>query len=129
MLKMITAPLSKDVWTYPKFRHNLWTTYDDKPEVTYLTVSHSTFEVPRRDADTFLRLRTFCTGHHTMAEIAHKSGVDAATTQALLTSLLEAEVGRPAPPHPECRGDPPGSFRGVSDVECPTGRNLHRCRH
>ena len=96
MHKTIASTLLKDWRTYPKFRHNLWTTYDDKPEVTYLTVSHATFEVPRSDAETFLCLRTYCTGHHTIPEIAQKSGVDEATTQALLTALMEAEVGRPA---------------------------------
>lgn len=29
MHKTIASRLQKDWWTYPKYRHNLWTTYDD----------------------------------------------------------------------------------------------------
>lgn len=90
-----TASLSKDWSKYPKFRHNLWTTYDDEPDSTYLVVSHSRFEVPRAEAETFLRMRQYCTGHHTVEEIAQESGVELERVCAILDSLSEGGVFRP----------------------------------
>jgi hypothetical protein len=91
-----SSKLAKDWAVYPKFRHNLWTTYDDQPDVTYLVVSHSKFEIPKSEADTFLRFRGHCTGHHTIPEIARKSEVAEETTRAIVASLIDAQVSRPA---------------------------------
>lgn len=46
-----------DFKIYPKFRHNLWTTYEDAAEITYLTLSHGTFEIPTQEASQFLKIR------------------------------------------------------------------------
>jgi pyrroloquinoline quinone (PQQ) biosynthesis protein C len=87
--------LSRDWRANPKFRHNLWTTYDAEPDVVYLTVSHSKFAVKQDDAATFLQMRPHCTGHNTVGEVAEKSGVAEARVRKILGSLVEAEVVRP----------------------------------
>lgn len=96
MRQMDPAKLKKDWTAYPKFRHNLWTTYDSEPDVTYLVVSHGKFEVPKSEADAFLRIRGLCTGHHTLPEIATKSNVAEDTARSIVQSLVDAEVTRPA---------------------------------
>ena len=83
---------SKDWSTYPKFRHNLWANYDNEPEVTYLTVSHSKFAVDRKDADAFLLMRPHCTGHHTIKEIAARAGLEEEKAKSIIASLTEAKV-------------------------------------
>jgi hypothetical protein len=85
----------KDWRVYPKFRHNLWATFDDRPEITYLTVSHGTFEVPTADARRVLEIRSHCTGHNTIETIAERSGVDAGTVARIVVSLHEAGMTRP----------------------------------
>ncbi len=79
---------------YPKFRHNLLTSYVDEPEVTYLTVSHGRFSVPREEAEEFLKIRGFCTGHASVEEIALKGGVPLERTHQIINSLIEGEVLR-----------------------------------
>ncbi len=80
---------------YPKFRHNLWITPEDDPTITYLTVSHSTFSVPTSDASKFMQIRSHCTGHNTIEEIAHKSGVSVNEVSALINSLIAANILHP----------------------------------
>jgi hypothetical protein len=89
------AKLAKDWSKLPKFRHNLWTNYADAPDVTFLVVSHGKFEVPKSEAETFYRLRTHCTGHHTIAEVAAKSGVPEKQTREMLHALMESGISRP----------------------------------
>jgi hypothetical protein len=91
-LSIYNFDLDKDYKKYPKFRHNLWITPDYNPEITYLTVSHSTFEVPTNDALKFLQIRSHCTGHNTVEMIASKSGMSAEEVSALIDPLIEAEV-------------------------------------
>ncbi len=82
-------------WTnYPKFRHNLLTTYADEPDVTYLTVSHGTFEVPREEAEEFLKIRGFCTGHADIEEIASKGGLSVERTRQIIDSLAQGDMLR-----------------------------------
>lgn len=87
-------PKNTDWTQYPKFRHNLLTGYADEPEVTYLTVSHGKFSVPRHEADEFLKIRGFCTGHASVEEIARKGGVPVARAQEIINSLIEGDVLR-----------------------------------
>lgn len=82
----------KDFRVFPKFRHNLWTSYEDAPEITYLTVSHGTYEVPTEDANKFLKIRSFCTGNNTLADIARKSKMPEREIQAIVNSLLEIDT-------------------------------------
>jgi hypothetical protein len=78
----------------PKFRHNLWTTYDEQPDITYLAVSHGLYEVPSDQAKEFLKFRTYCTGHHSIDEISTLSGVPAGNVRKIVQSLADAEVLR-----------------------------------
>ncbi len=84
----------KDWVKYPKFRHNLWTNFADEPEITYLTVSHGKFEVSTEEATEFLKIRGFCTGHHSIEQIAHKSGLAEQRTKEIVNSLVEGDVLR-----------------------------------
>jgi hypothetical protein len=82
-------------WNYfPKFRHNLLTNYDNEPEVTYLTVSHGKFEIPRHEAEEFLKIRGFCTGHAGVEEIARKSGLPIERTRQIIDSLIQGDMLR-----------------------------------
>ncbi|WP_019605627.1 hypothetical protein [Teredinibacter turnerae] len=84
--------LSRDFKEYPKFKHNLWTTYTENPEVTYLSVSHGNYEVSTEDASRFLTFRAHCTGHNTIGDIASKAEVDPNTVKTVVESLIEAEI-------------------------------------
>jgi len=96
MREISPAKLAKDWVSQPKFRHNLWTTYDDQPDTTYLVVSHGKFEIPKQEADTFLKMRTHCTGYHSVPEIARRSGVEQEQAKAIIDALIAEGIGRPA---------------------------------
>lgn len=81
-----------DFRIYPKFRHNLWTNYEDSPDVTYLSVSHGKFTVPTSDAQKFLKIRSYCTGHHSVDEIAEKSQLLTNEVHAMISSLDEINL-------------------------------------
>lgn len=83
---------NKDFEEHPKFRHNLWTNYEDNPDVTFLTVSHGTFEVPTTDANEFLKIRSFCTGYNTVDDIAKKSGSPINKVRSVITSLSQIDT-------------------------------------
>lgn len=93
-MKNFAEYMSKDWQTYPKFRHNLWTTFESEPDKTYLTVSHSRFTVPFQEAQQFLRIRSHCTGHNTVEQIAQKGGLGLEKTKSILSSLREAGIFR-----------------------------------
>lgn len=93
--KVWDQSLDKDWHRFPKLRHNLWTTFADSPDVTYLTVSHGKYETPTDEARIFLTMRSFCTGHHSRKSIIEKSGVSPERGEAVLQSLEEADVFRP----------------------------------
>jgi hypothetical protein len=82
----------KDFILYPKFRHNLWTNYEENPEVTILTVSNGDFEVPKNDSDRFMKIRTHCTGFNTVVTIAKRSGMAQSEVEELITPLIDAEI-------------------------------------
>src|SRR3990167_9408982 len=81
-----------DFRMFPKFRHNLWTTYEDDPEITYLTLSHGTFEVSTQDVSRFLKIRSFCTGHNTVADIAEKSSMPDQEVLSIVNSMQEIDA-------------------------------------
>lgn len=91
-----TQRLDKDWTSVPKLRHNLWTSFEDTPETTYLTVSHGKFAVPTAEAQLFLKMRGFCTGHHSRSEVIRRSGLESDRAENILSSLEEAGVFRPA---------------------------------
>lgn len=82
----------KDYKSCPKFRHNLWTSYADNPNTTYLVVSHGTYEVSTNDAADFIKIRSYCTGYNTIPEIAQKSNMPLKKVRAIINSLAEINV-------------------------------------
>lgn len=84
--------MNKDFRIYPKFRHNLWTNYEDSPEITYLSVSHGTYTVPTADVQRFLKMRSYCTGHHSIDAIAEKSNLLKNEVSSIINSLDEINV-------------------------------------
>lgn len=86
--------VERDWNEFPKFRHNLWTTFADNPDLTYLTVSHGKFEVLTSDAREFLKIRGFCTGHNSVDQIAEKSGFSSAKVRDIVDSLAAGDMLR-----------------------------------
>lgn len=78
----------------PKFIHNLLTNYAEEPDVTYLTVSHGRYEIPRHEAEEFLKIRAFCTGHARVEDIARKGGLPLERTRQIIASLAENDMLR-----------------------------------
>ncbi|WP_437820127.1 iron-containing redox enzyme family protein [Sorangium sp. So ce1078] len=74
----------------------MWTAFSDEPETVYLTVSHSKFAVGADDAGVFLEMRSHCTGHNTVSQIAEKSGLGPEKVAHMVASLAEAGVLRPS---------------------------------
>jgi len=77
---------------YPKFRHNLWTSYESSPETTYLIMSNSAFEVPTEEANLFLKIRSFCTGHNTIEDISIKSAIPLNKILSMINSMKEIDA-------------------------------------
>jgi len=78
----------------PKFRHNLIFTYSDKPKEAYIVASHSTFQVSQKDAQEFLKIRSFCTGYNEISAISEKSGISTKKINKILQSLYDADMFR-----------------------------------
>lgn len=89
---MQTILETRDFNQYPKFRHNLWTSYYDNPSVMILTVSHGDYEVSVQEANEFIKMRPHCTGFNTKSDIANKSGLKTEEVNKILTSLKDAEI-------------------------------------
>jgi hypothetical protein len=83
---------NKNFKIYPKFRHNLWTNYGDDTEITYLSVSHGTFEIPTREARRFLNIRSFCTGYNSIDDISKKTMSSADEIRIMVDSLAEIDI-------------------------------------
>jgi pyrroloquinoline quinone (PQQ) biosynthesis protein C len=81
--------------TYPKFRENIWRFSGDS-EKAYLITSDEAFEVDSDDVKTFLKIRSHCTGHNNIADIANKSGIDVAKVESIINSLAEIGITYPA---------------------------------
>ncbi|MET0405060.1 MAG: iron-containing redox enzyme family protein [Cystobacter sp.] len=82
---------------YPRLRENLWHLEPEEGRAVLIT-PESQFEVALPEAERFLRMRSFCNGHHTVEEIARGSGLPEQEVRATLASLEEARVlCEPAP--------------------------------
>lgn len=86
------ALINKDFSKYPKFRHNLWTQYKNEPDIYYLMFSGGEYKVPKEDAEKFIQIRSFCTGHNTINQIANKSGLSNEKVQSIVSSLNDIEM-------------------------------------
>jgi hypothetical protein len=102
------ANLTPDL-AYPKLRENIWH-ISFKSDTALLLTSRASFEVDRDDALKFLRIRSYCTGVHSVDDIASKSGLSVDDVSTILVSLREAEVlcppagtSEPPPPLAEIR--------------------------
>jgi thiaminase len=84
-----------DSKTYPKFRENIWRFSADS-EKAYLITSDEAFEVGADDVKTFLKIRSHCTGHNSIADISEKSGVDAEKVESIIDSLSEIGITYPS---------------------------------
>ncbi|MES2208203.1 MAG: hypothetical protein V4525_15570 [Pseudomonadota bacterium] len=76
---------------YPRLRENVWHINPQKEMATLIT-SKATFEVPTLPALEFLKMRSYCTGHYSIDDIAVKSGLKTDDVNALLGSLKPAEI-------------------------------------
>ena len=77
----------------PTLRENVWHIYLDKPE-SFLVTTDGMFEVPTVDGIEFMRMRSYCTGHNTIEEIAVKSGLSVEKVANVITSLRELDLVR-----------------------------------
>ena len=84
--------MNKNYQAFPKFVHNLWTTNEDNEH--YLRFAAGLYEVEKEDAQDFYKIRAYCTGHHTVDEIAHKTDVPARRIQDMVASLHEIGMVR-----------------------------------
>lgn len=84
---------------YPRLRENLWHLDPEAGRALLITLE-ATFEVELPQAQRFLRMRSFCTGYHSMEEIAQLSGLPLEEVRSTLESLETAQV-LCAPPPPE----------------------------
>ena len=76
----------------PKLRHNLWTVYEDNPEITIMTFSQGDFEIPTKEANKFIQIRSYCTGFNTIDEIAEKSNLSSKEVKSLIDPLIDVNV-------------------------------------
>jgi len=76
---------------FPKLRENVWH-IDQQQDSAILITSRATFNVPTAPALQFLKMRSYCTGQHSVDRIAEKSGLSVADVNALLGSLQPSGI-------------------------------------
>jgi hypothetical protein len=74
---------------YPRLRENIWQIMPGEP-AAYVETLDSLFEVPTEQALSFMNIRTHCTGHNSIEEIAIRSRVPAEIVRAKIYSLFTA---------------------------------------
>jgi pyrroloquinoline quinone (PQQ) biosynthesis protein C len=74
-----------------KLKENLWRIAAEGPSAT-LIVGGQAFAVPTEPALVFMKIRPYCTGHHSIKSIADKSGVAEESIRALLNSLSPSGI-------------------------------------
>src|SRR5262245_17563283 len=77
--------------TRPKLRENVWHVYPDS-DVANLITPQMVYNVPAYAANAFLRMRSFCTGHNSIAEIARKSHLSVEDVIDCLNSLRPSGI-------------------------------------
>lgn len=96
---LTTQTLTEQRAPYPRLRENLWH-LDPGAGRALLITPEATFEVELPEAQRFLQMRSFCTGYHSVEEIAKLSGVPLEEVRSTLESLEAAQV-LCSPPLPE----------------------------
>lgn len=76
---------------FPKLKENVWH-IDPQQDSALLITSRNRFQVPTAAALQFLRMRSYCTGWHSLEDIADQSGLALDDVNALLGSLAPAGI-------------------------------------
>ena len=76
---------------FPKLKENVWH-IDPQQDTALLITSQNKFQVPAAAALQFLRMRSYCTGWHSLEDVAEKSGLSLDDVNALLSSLAPAGI-------------------------------------
>jgi hypothetical protein len=93
---MTTIEITKEkTKVYPRLKENIWH-INTIAETALLITSQGEYEVSTKDALRFLEMRTYCTGHYSVEEIAQKSGISEEVATDILDSLDKINVLRPA---------------------------------
>lgn len=83
--------------TLPRLRENVWHIDLEGPESVLITTD-GMFSVPTDDARTFMRLRSYCTGHNSAVSIAERSGVPVRKVDEILAALATVGLVIEGPP-------------------------------
>jgi hypothetical protein len=78
----------------PRFRENVWWV-DAKTDKALLRTLTRTYETPVAVALAFLAVRTHCTGHNSLEDIAKRSGCGADDVRDLLAAFAETDMFYP----------------------------------
>lgn len=81
----------RSLFDFPKLRENLWSIQLDEP-YSFVETTDRTYEVPTEQALAFLKIRTHCTGHNSVAEIERRSGASSNTVVSILAALTNANI-------------------------------------
>lgn len=81
----------------PRLRENVWWVETRAENGLLCTIDHQ-YEVPVLLAMAFLNIRSHCTGHNTLADIAKRSGMDVADVQAVLDAFRDTGIFHPSDP-------------------------------
>jgi hypothetical protein len=76
----------RDLEWKPRLRENVWY-IDPEADLALLVTSQGRFDVPVADALSFLKLRSHCTGHSSLAEIARRSALPPSDVKDAILSL------------------------------------------
>jgi pyrroloquinoline quinone (PQQ) biosynthesis protein C len=79
----------------PILKENIWHIFGDR-ETAYVSTTTDSYEVPKDAATTFLRMRSYCTGHNDTLEIAERSGLSPAVVQSVVETLARTGLVAPA---------------------------------
>lgn len=75
----------------PKLKENVFHIYPDMERANLITLQ-GTYNLPTTAALAFLKMRSFCTGHHSVTQIARKSGFTVEQVIACLNSLKSSGI-------------------------------------
>lgn len=81
----------KNPQMFPKLRENIWH-INPHSATALLITSQESFEVPTEAALKFLKMRSYCTGHHSVEDIANKSGLSVEEVTSILQSLENIDL-------------------------------------
>jgi hypothetical protein len=86
-----SQPSRSNSCSYPRLRENVWW-IDPTAASARLRTSKNQYEVPTEDALMFLKMRRYCTGHHTVEDVARRSEIPCDKVVAILNSLQSVDL-------------------------------------